>query len=399
MSGKFGFSRNTELYSTEKKIESEQLSKLLDLKNITIMAVRQDAGFIYDPENYFLSQSFYPVSNGQSCYFNESDYRNGTKKSIEVSEVSSESQVDFQQIQNDELFRDGIRKIENLMETGIPENSEIYLFSSNLAGTDPDILQVKIADEILMENDLVKKRYQICIPALSDILSYSLTHFQTLLVSAAGIAFTVCMMFELFLLCESRKISRSALFFRFLIMGSICGILELVILFLKGYGLLSLNYSMDSVLFIWSSSGLLWLAFTSLFRILSRLSTTNRCRILSLIKGLGLGGVITVDSVLLSALIRSLTLGPGPDTLFILFCLIVPLFTGYVLLIRTLLVKQQTEAILDKDRIQSTACSIILISLAAFIGMSFVSWSAAIIAVLLLIPVFWFHPKDQLVKF
>lgn len=55
MSGKFGFSRNTELYSTEKKIETEQLSKLLDLKNITIMAVRQDAGFIYDPENYFLS--------------------------------------------------------------------------------------------------------------------------------------------------------------------------------------------------------------------------------------------------------------------------------------------------------------------------------------------------------
>lgn len=396
LSGKYGFPRNTELYSTEKKIESERLNKLLDLNRIAIIAVREDTAFVYDPEKYVLSHSFYPVSNGQSCYLSESDYQNKTKKSIKVTGISSEPMTEFQQIQNDELFNDGIRKIENLMETGIPEDSDIYLFSSSLTRPEPDVQQVKLADEVLMENNLTKKNYKIFIPSLADVLINAVTHLQTLLVSAAGIAFAGCMMFELLLCSRSCSSSQRALFFHFLTVGTACGLLELLILSLRGYGLLSLTYSLDSVLFIWGSFMFLWLIFALLFRILTKFSVASQSKILSLIKGTGLGGVITVDSILLSVLIRSLASGPGPDTLFILFCLILPLFVSYILFIQTSAAKNQTGTALNKECVLNTACSLILILLAAFIGMSFVPWTAAVIAILLLIPAFRTHPEGHL---
>ena len=340
------------------------------------------------PENYFLSHSFYPTLNGQSFYFDEYDYQQKANKTINIAKISSEQPIGFMQIQNKELYDNGLKKLENLMATGVPQGSKVYLFSSSSTEAETNTEQVETVGNFFMDKGMIKKQYQIIIPSLLMILSSAIQHPYTRLISATGVIFACCMMFELLIGTKRSKVPWLTLLPHFLIQGIASGILEFAFLTASKYGAVSLQYSLDTMLFIWGGSASLGLIFAPLALIVFTLSFDKREKLLSMIKGIMLGSAIVADSILFSSLIHSLVDGYRPDTLFILCCLILPLLASYYFVYKIVFNKSENESFAEKDRVQTIACSLILIVLAGLIGMAFVPWTAALIAALMLIPIF-----------
>lgn len=198
--GKYGFPADSKEFVIDDAYSIDKLSPLLNLRNITCIQIDGDRAYVYDPEEYLKTSSFYPIGpDDQTPFYTSGEYKNGSQREIQVKKVDA-YQPDQSVIANDQLASAGISQVNNLFGEERIENGHMYLFS-DLGSQN----EVDLAASLFTQSGFKEVKFSVSNPPLYQIFLNAVTSAQCRLVLCFGLSW-------IFLAASSLRISLRKLF-------------------------------------------------------------------------------------------------------------------------------------------------------------------------------------------
>lgn len=181
---RYGLGSSASVFRTDQNTRQSDLKDLQDISSVTIAYADRDKLFVYDPAQFFLTNSNHLDLNavrGISAYFEAKDYQMGETRFIRNTEDFLDTENGFV-IDSPQLRNEGIREIHNFFARNAScADKEIYVYASAAQE------QAK-AEEIFESIGLHKSAAPVKSPGLLQVYLDSFARYRTGLVACLGLS-------------------------------------------------------------------------------------------------------------------------------------------------------------------------------------------------------------------